>query len=159
MAKTHWKNLVDTRFIGAHTLPDGQDMTVTITSVARETHTMDDGKEDHYLVAQLAGHLPMILNTTNAKTIQRLYGSYIEDWVGKPITLYASTTMLNNDQVECLRIRPTPPRVKEAISNTRLKRALHQISEGKYTVAQLRERYEITVDQEAFFTNPHLLKN
>ena len=51
---------------------------------------------------------PMILNRTNAKSIQALVGSpYVEDWAGHRITLYATTTRLGGEMVECLRIRPT----------------------------------------------------
>ena len=36
---------------------------------------------------------PMILNRTNCKTIAKLHGSpEVEDWVGKKIQIYATTT-------------------------------------------------------------------
>lgn len=152
MAKTHWKQLVDTRFIGAHSLPEGKDLTVIIESVSREALTMEEG-EDHYLVARLTGQLPMILNATNAKTITRLYGPYIEEWAGKPITLFASQATLNDELVECLRIRPTQPRAPEPLSNTRFKRALQQITAGQYSAGQLRERYALTAEQASALDN------
>lgn len=146
-SKTHWKQLTNTRFLGAHSVPEGGELTVTIERVAREQHTMDDGKEDHYLIAHLAGHLPMVVNATNAKTITRLYGPYIENWAGKEIVLFSSMATLHDEPVECLRIRPYAPRPKPEISNTRLKRALDQIRAGRYSAEKLQAAHALTPQQ------------
>ena len=152
--KTHWKALAETRFIGAHTLPNGDDLVVTIESAARERHTMDDGKESDYIVLYLVGQKPMILNATNGKTIHKMYGAYIEDWQGKQITLFQGSAILHDELVECLRVRPVPPRQqKEPISNTRFKRALLQIKAGQYTAAKLRETHSLTAQQNDAINN------
>lgn len=106
--KTHWKKLVNPEYIGAYSLEDGKDLTVSIEKVIREMVTGDGGKKEECTVAYLVGHKPLILNRTNAKTITKIYNSpYIEDWSGKKITLYATTTRVAGETVECLRIRPT----------------------------------------------------
>lgn len=109
MSKTHYKKLQNPDYIGAYSLDEGKDMTVTILSVSREFVTGDKGKKDECIVAKLKGQKPMILNATNCKTISQMYGPYIEDWSGKSITLFASTTSLKGETVECLRIRLTTP--------------------------------------------------
>ena len=38
-----------------------------------------------------------------------MYGPYIENWAGKRVQIYASTTKFGGDTVECLRIRKDPP--------------------------------------------------
>lgn len=109
--KTHWKKLVNPNYIGAYALEDGKDLTVIIEKVQREQVTGDGGKIEECTVAYLKGHKPLILNRTNAKTITRMYNSpYIEDWVGKKITLYPTTTKVAGEMVECLRIRPMIPK-------------------------------------------------
>jgi len=146
--RTHWKQLVDPRFIGAYALPNGYDLTVTIERVQLETVTMMGGKKEDHSIMYLKGQKPMILNATNSKSIHKLYGPYIEDWVGKQITLYASTTKLGNELVECLRIRPNiPAREKTKISDERLDKALEQIKAGTYTVEKLRANFALTKDQ------------
>lgn len=110
MSKTHWKQLVNLDYIGAYALPDGKDLTLTIDHVVREMVTGNNGKKEQCMVAYFKekDYKPMILNRTNAKSIQALSGSpYIEEWQGQRITLYATTTRLGGDTVECLRIRPT----------------------------------------------------
>ena len=107
--KTHWKLLTNPDYIGAYWLPDGRDVTVTISHVSRDIITGTGGKKEECTVAHLQGVKPFILNATNSKSIAKLYGPFIEDWAGKQITLFASTAKLAGDTVECLRVRPSIP--------------------------------------------------
>lgn len=146
---THWKKLVDPRYIGAYALPDGNDLTVTIQEVRRETVTMMGGKKEDHSIMYLVGQKPMILNATNSKTIHKLYGPYIEHWAGQQITLFASTAKMSGELVECLRIRPSvPTKAKKSISSERLNAAFEQIKAGAYSVGKLRGNFELTPDQE-----------
>lgn len=149
MTKTHYKRLMNPDYIGAYALNEGEDLTVVIAHVAREVITGTGGKKEECTVAHLRGQKPFILNSTNQKSIARLYGPYIEDWAGKPITLFASTTKLAGDTVECLRIRPsvqrrTPPKITDA----RLKNAIDQIKAGAFTVEKLHANFTLTPEQE-----------
>lgn len=147
---THWKTLVDPRYIGAYALPNGNDLIVTIDGVRSEEITMMGGKKEVHSIMYLKGQKPMILNATNSKSIHKLYGPYIEEWAGKQITLYGSTAKLGGEMVECLRIRPSVPvREKQPITGERLTKALDQIKAGTYTVTKLRAQFKLTPDQEA----------
>lgn len=148
--KTHWKQLVDPRYMGAYALPNGDDMTVTIDHVQKETITMMGGKKEDHSIAYIKGQKPLILNVTNSKSIHKLYGPFVEDWAGKQITLFASTAKLGNEMVECLRIRPNvAAKQKEPITNDRLVKALEQINAGSYTIQKLRAGFQLTQQQEA----------
>lgn len=110
MSKTHWKQLVNMDYLGAYALPDGNDLTLTIDKVVKEVVTGNSGRKEQCMVMYFKepDYKPMILNRTNAKSIQALTGSaYVEEWVGHRVTLYGSTTRFGGDVVECLRIRPT----------------------------------------------------
>lgn len=108
---THWKNLASYDYLGAYSLENGKDKTVTIKKIAQELVTGNGGRKENCIVAYFSDEeKPMILNKTNCKTIQKIYGTpIIEEWVGKKIVLFASTTSLAGETVECLRIRPYPP--------------------------------------------------
>lgn len=150
MSKTHWKRLINPDYIGAYALPDGHDLTVTINFVQRETVTTTGGKKEECTVAHLVGQKPLILNSTNSKSIHKLHGPYIEDWAGKQITLYASTTKFAGEVVECLRVRPTVEAKKpDPISEDRFNKAVASIKEGKYTVEKLRTGFALTQLQDA----------
>ena len=108
---THWKQLANYDYLGAYSLENGKDKTVTIKKIVKELVTGHAGRKENCIVAYFSDEeKPMILNKTNCKTIQKIYGTpLIEEWIGKKITLYASTTSLAGETVECLRIRPYPP--------------------------------------------------
>lgn len=148
--KTHWKKLVDPRYIGAYSLPNGDDMTVTIDRVQKENITMMGGKKEDHSIMYIHGNKPLILNVTNSKSIHKLYGPFIEDWAGQRITLYASTAKMGGEMVECLRIRPNvATKQKQSITDDRLNSAIQKIKEGSYTVEKLRSSFTFTQDQDA----------
>jgi hypothetical protein len=148
--KTHWKQLVNPDYIGAYALPNGEDLTVTIKSVAREVVTMAGGKKEECTVVQLVNNKPFIINATNSKSIHRLYGPYIEEWAGKQITLFASTTKFGGELVECLRIRPEVAKPKKnTITDERLKKAISAIQDGSYTVDKLHDQFILNDAQQA----------
>ena len=105
---THWKQLANYDYLGAYSLNDKKEMTVTIKKVVQELVTVNAGRKENCIVAYFSdSDKPMILNKTNCKTITKLHGTpNIEEWQGKKITLFASTASLAGETVECLRIRP-----------------------------------------------------
>ncbi len=118
--KTHWKSLTNPNYLGGYSIPEGKDIVVTIDYVRREEVVGAQGKKEFEVVAHLKdGVLPFILNKTNMKTIQKLYGSpYIEDWGGRAIQIYFdSTVKFGRETVGGLRIRPLVPK-QEKISLT-----------------------------------------
>jgi hypothetical protein len=146
---THWKRLINPDYIGAYALNPDQDLTVTINFVQREEVVGAGGKKEDCTVAHLIEQKPMILNATNSKTIHKLYGPYIEDWAGKQVTLFASTTRMGGETVECLRIRPTVAKPsKKRIDDARLGKAIASIISGEYTTEKLRAQFDLTEAQE-----------
>lgn len=116
--KTHWRKLVNPNYIGAYELMDGsvnnKEMTVTIVKVVKEMVQGPDGKKEECTVCYLNGTKPMILNATNQKTMTKLFGSpYIDDWVGKKMTLYVAKVKAFGDTVDALRVRTEVPKLPE----------------------------------------------
>lgn len=106
---THWKKLTNPNYIGAHDLQPGQKLPVTIESVTNEVVKCFDGKsvkEETCIVARFKGaKKPMIVNKTNCKIISKNFDSpYIEDWVGKTITIYAAKVNAFGELTEALRV-------------------------------------------------------
>jgi hypothetical protein len=143
---THWKKLVNPDYIGAYSLEDGKDLTVTILDVKREMITGDAGRKEECTVATLKGQKPMILNRTNCKTIAAIYKTpYIEQWKGKKITLYITTTKLKSEEVECLRIRNTAPQLPELNKQSaKWDGAVNALKSGTVTIAQIEASYYLT---------------
>lgn len=51
----------------------------------------------------------MVINKTNRVTLQHLFGEFLDELVGKRMTLYASETQFGGKVVPCLRIRAQKP--------------------------------------------------
>lgn len=89
---------------------DGKEFCVVIESV--EERHQGDGKDGKKFVKPLVkfrkAKKGLVLNKTNAKIIRdRLcYGNEMQDWVGKPITLYPTTcNAFGEKDTPCIRVR------------------------------------------------------
>lgn len=146
---THWKRLVNPDYLGAYSLDKGKDLTLTIGQVKREMVTSTNGKKEECTVLYFKEpQKPMILNRTNAKIIQKIYGTpYIEEWSGKKITLYATFTKLAGEEVECLRIRPERPALPMLrLDDTENFSACRQAVRNGYTIEQIQKKWTLTTE-------------
>ena len=111
MDKTHWKKLTNPDYLGAYALDDGKDVILTISYVREEKVTGSDGKKDDCVVCHFSERVkPMILNSTNMKTITKLFGTpYIEDWSGRRIQIGIEKVKAFGDVVDALRVRKFIP--------------------------------------------------
>lgn len=146
--KTHWKKLNNPNYLGAYSLLDGSKepkITAKITKVITEGVKNAKGTEQ-CRVMYLEGYKPMILNSTNSKTIEKIYNTpYIEDWVGKMVTIYVARIKAFGEYVDALRIKFELPKKELPILKTdtvafnKVKKAL---IEG-YTLEQIKTKYTI----------------
>lgn len=115
---THWRKMNDQRYLGAYSLDPGKDLTLTIKEVKREEVVSEGNRKEMCIIVYFKeDSKPLILNSTNAKTISKLYKTpYIENWSGRAITLFATEVKAFGDVVEALRIRPTVPAVKVIVT-------------------------------------------
>lgn len=111
--KTHWKKLTNPNYIGAWDFEPGQELTVTIKEIKQERVKNQDGKEENCTVAYFVESKTgkgLILNKTNMKMIQKVYGTpYIQDWVGKKITLSVAKVKAFGDVVDAIRVKNKQP--------------------------------------------------
>jgi len=111
MKKTHWKKEFNYSYMGSYSLPDGQDVILTIKKTRKELVKGTNGKEENCFVCYFEeSEKPMILNKTNCKTIEKLYRTpYIEQWAGIRVQIGIDTVSAFGETVEALRIRMIKP--------------------------------------------------
>lgn len=111
MALTHWKKLSNPNYLGAYSIEDNKDLILTISVVRQEEVIGPDGKKEECIVCYFSdSEKPMILNSTNAKMIQKLLGTpYIEQWAGHKVQIGVEKVKAFGDVVEALRIRKFLP--------------------------------------------------
>lgn len=109
---TDYRSLYDKDFIGAWDLKDDKDTTVTITKVVGGSLVGPGGRKSKKPIIYMRGtEKGFAVNSTNGKVIAAMYSNHVEQWVGKRITLYKSTTRNPNGdgEVDCIRVRPQIP--------------------------------------------------
>ena len=114
---THWKKLTNPDYLGAYVLQPGEELILTIKSVANEVVTGADGKKETCLVMRFIENVkPMILNATNSKTITKLLMTpYVEEWSGRKIQIYSEKIKAFGEVMDALRVRNFLPVEKELI--------------------------------------------
>jgi len=153
MKKTHWRKQDNPNYLGAYSLMDGEtkELTVTIEKVTTEEVKNERGSETCRF-AYLKGQKPMILNTTNSRAIEKIYGTpYIEDWKGKSITLYVAKVKAFGDEIECLRIRKEKPVINlpELLPTDKVnwQKVITALNNG-YKIDQVKKKWSISKENE-----------
>lgn len=90
-----------------------RDVTVVIAGIFEEVLTMQGNKKERKPVLTLANRAGralgkrLVLNKTNAKLVAATTGEKsVERWIGKAITLYATTTKgARGETMDCVRVR------------------------------------------------------
>lgn len=112
---THWKKLRNPEYLGAYALQPNEELILTIKKAGVETIIGVEGKkEDELVIHFMEDYKPMIVNSTNAKTISKVHKTpYVEEWVGKKIQVYARRIRAFGEDMDALRVRDFIPQTKE----------------------------------------------
>ena len=137
----HWKTMANYDYLGAYSL-DGiaKEVTLTIASVKKELVKGEGGMTDECIVASfeeknVGGVIvkPMILNKTNCKIIEKVYGTGdVEQWIGKSIIIYSTTTRFQRDIVPCLRVKEEKPVFTCSVCGKEIEKKTYDASKAKY---------------------------
>lgn len=113
-----YRSMFEGKYMGAWNLVDNEgkkrDLTLTIARVAAEQIVGEGGKQNKKPLISFEPRgefnpLPMVAGKTVAKTIAALYGNDTREWVGRKITLYATTTQVGGAEKDCIRVRQQIP--------------------------------------------------
>jgi hypothetical protein len=144
----HWRSDCDTPYLGSHDLVDYKDIIVTIDHVSIE---MTEGLKDNdtlricYFKQAIK---PMILNSTNSKTITMLAKTpFVNHWPGQKIQIFVLPGVKAFGEVhDALRIRPFVPQAPKPHMTPEHKlwtATAERIQEG-VTLVQIRGHYICT---------------
>lgn len=117
MSETHWKKLTNPDYLGSWDFQEGEERTLTIARVAQEEifNTSKNSKEPCVIAHFAEKCKPMVLNKTNCKAIQELYGTpIIEKWTGLRIAVKVEKVKAFGKLEEALRVQKKKPPGKAA---------------------------------------------
>jgi hypothetical protein len=149
--KTHFKKLRNPDYLGSWDLADEngnyRNKVVTITKVSKKMVHDGKGGQEECITVDFAECKPMIMNSTNLKTIFKVLNSpYIEDWTGSKIELTVEKVKAFGEIHDALRViknslELTPKHPKWNGAKTALK-------EGKVTLEAIKKQYSIALENE-----------
>lgn len=113
----HWRTMIEKDHLGAWDLvgPDGKpkEFTLEIARVdSKLLKTVQKPKGHRKCVVTFKGaRKQFVCNTTNAQTIESLYGAETDGWVGKRVTLYQADVRDPNGRgtVKGIRVKSRAP--------------------------------------------------
>jgi hypothetical protein len=154
MTQTHWRKLRNQEYLGSWDLTDSNgkfiELVVTITKMESKIVKNSDGEKSCPLAYFKEFSKPMIINVRNAEKISELHNTnFVENWVGKSVTLYVSKVKVGRETVDALRIKaakqPAQP-AKEELNSTHPKwdGALAAIKSGATTIEAIESKYKLT---------------
>lgn len=136
--KTHYKKLTDTNYFGSWDIEQSE-IILRITKVERQEVMNGEGRADNKIVLHLDKYKPLILNKTNEKSISKLFGPYVEDWVNKYFTAFKTNVKSFGETVEAVRIRTRPPVFND--KHPAYADAVKAVKEGKRTKEQIKAAF------------------
>jgi hypothetical protein len=86
----------------------GNTVVVTITDINAKELEFEKGKKRAFLLTFTGKKKALLLNVTNAHMIAAIHGENPNQWRGKRIALYPTTTRLGADTVPCIRVWGSP---------------------------------------------------
>jgi hypothetical protein len=97
------------KYLTAEDIEDG-DRTLTITSARAEVLGEGPKASNKIILAFREEKKELVCNKTNANTIAKIHGDDTDDWIGKPITLYATEVEFGGEVTLGIRVRLRSPK-------------------------------------------------
>lgn len=156
--KTLWKKNLDSKYISGEDLQLGNkglkpEMVVVIERF-NDDKTFDKNKQADVTVSALylkevngaSLYKPVILNRTNAKFFVKETGSdYMEDWLNKPVTVYAQKDSRHGFVVRFKSyVKPFLVKDSEQFKNAKL-----ALEKQTVTMDKIKAKYNVTSEVEA----------
>jgi hypothetical protein len=95
-------------YLAAEDLEGRGDVKLTIKTagmVPRPSHWGRSDASEILVISFEGAERSMWVGTVNSRAIASWYGFETDGWVGKSITIYATTTKMGRDTVPCIRVR------------------------------------------------------
>jgi len=150
---THWRHMMDDTYLHAADLRD-QERVVVIEKITQGTFPdFEDpkAKKRKPVIWFKGKKKPLGLNSTNARQIAKLLGSpVVEQWIGKAIIIYPTTTRAFGEEWECIRVKNRLPSAQQTAAAAKSNEQLDASAEPDAPLsAEERRAIELAEREEA----------
>lgn len=156
MSKTHFKVLRNPDYLGSWDLADAngvfKNRILTISEVKKEMVHDGKGGKDDCVTVHFKESKPMIMNSTNLKTIHKTLDTpYVEDWVGKKIEITVEKVKAFGEIHDALRVVKTS--LELTPKHPKWNGAKAAIKAGTTTIEAIKKAYTISPENEKELCN------
>jgi hypothetical protein len=149
--KTHFKKLRNPDFLGSWDLADQdgnfKNRILTIKEVTKQMVHDGKGGQEECVTVKFHESKPMIMNSTNLKTIHKTLGTpYIEDWVGQKIEITVQQVKAFGEIHDALRV--IKANLELTPKHPKWNGAKEAIKAGTVTIEQIKKSYTISPENE-----------
>ena len=110
--KTHWRILAGKEYLVGEML-NGKELTLTIKKVEVEELQSERGKEEKPVISFDGTSQKLVVNNTNLKAIaDTLQTPYVNEWIGKEITLIPVKGRFFGKEQEAIRVKKDLTKIK-----------------------------------------------
>ena len=158
MSKTHFSKVYKSDHLGVSDLEDlleqGKKLIFTIKEVKQVTEASVAGRRGDFNIAYFHENIkPLVLNSTNSKTIKRFAkSSFIEDWTDILLELYPDHNVkYKGEIVGGIRIKPTQPKLTKprlTASSEKYAAVLKCCTEKTTTIEVIKTVFDLPADIE-----------
>ena len=154
--KTHFKKLRNPDYLGSWDLADAngvfKNRILTIKEVKKEMVHDGKGGKDECVTVLFHESKPMIMNSTNLKTIHKTLDTpYIEDWEGKKIEITVEKVKAFGEIHDALRVVKTS--LELTPKHAKWNGAKAALKAGTVTIEAIKKQYTLTPENEALLCN------
>ena len=156
MAKTHIKKLRNPNYIGSWDLMDEngilKNKILTIDSIKNDTVFDGKGGNEECTVLNFLKSKPLILNSTNIKTICKVLDTpFIEDWIGKKIELTVKKVKAFGEMHDAIRVVSTDLTLTS--KHPKWAGAKKALAEGNVTIEAIKKTYSLSEENEKLLSD------
>jgi hypothetical protein len=102
---THWRKLRNEKYLGAWDFEHGKEYKFLISKVQSEKIPSRTGGEDlRPVIYTSTSPKGIVLNVTNAKMVEILYGSEIENWSNKTVIVTIRKEKVKGEMIDVIRL-------------------------------------------------------
>jgi len=140
------------RFLKAGNIPNSK-ATYTITAVVRDQIEGEKGMEDKVVMSFEETAMQLVLPKVNAVAIRAMFGSNVQEWTGKRVTLYTTTEIMpfpKRRDDACIRVFGSPDIREEVVCEwtpPKRRKLVQKLQPTGYFQVALRAIQQSTPDQ------------
>lgn len=153
--KTHWKKLQNPDYLGSYDFQPNEERVLTVKKVFVKAVEAEK-TTDCTIVEFVEKSKPMILNSTNAKTLTKIFESpYIEDWTGKSFKVVVKPIKAFGEIVDALRIKSEKvAKIKPLLilNSKTFNSCRERYQADKNTLVKIKENYVVSPEVETALT-------